>query len=174
MPFYRQRGDEAGEQDVLTNLVRPYLTKGRVQDAWHALNWIHARAERLGDLASEQTVLVQMAMTAMGQALLPQAVAYLEHASRVARYGGDGRGDSYIAWQTAVCHEELGRSDLARAEAECAVELARKYELPTADRYAESLRRFVTGGTPLGSGADDASGDSTRATGCWTNRPTWC
>ena len=162
LAIYRQCGDEAGEQDALTNLVRPYLTKGRVQDAWNALNWIHSRAQRLGDLAAEQTVLIQMAMAAMGQALLPQAVMYLEQASRIAQQRRDGRSDSHIAWQSAICYEELGRSDLAQAEAQRAIQLARQFELPTADRYAESLARFLQGGTPLSSGTDESSGDSSR------------
>lgn len=163
LAIYRQRGDEAGEQDVLTNLVRPYLTKGRVQDAWDALKWVHARAVRVGDLAAQQTVLVQMAMTAMGQAMLPQAVAYLEQASHITQQRGDGRSESSIAWQAAICHEQLGRTDLARVAAERAIQLGRQFELPMADRYAESLTRFLSGGAPLSAGTDDQSSDPTRA-----------
>ena len=163
LAIYRHQGDEAGEQDVLTNLVRPYLTKGRVQDAWEALKWVHTRAVRLEDLAAQQTVLVQMAMTAMGQAMLPQAVAYLEQASHIAQLRGDGRSDSLIAWQAAICHEQLGRTDLSRAAAERAIQLARQFELPMADRYAESLARFLHGDAPLGAATDEQNSDPTRA-----------
>jgi tetratricopeptide (TPR) repeat protein len=103
-----------------------------------------------------------MAMAAMGQAMLPQAITYLEQASRIAQQRRDGRSNSLIAWQSAVCYEELGRSDLAQAEAQRAIQLARQFELPTADRYAESLARFLRGGTPLSSGTDESGGDSSR------------
>ena len=98
---------------MLTNLVRPYLSVGRTQEAWDLMQRIYERARRTGDRPAEQSVLIQLGLAAMGQAAPQQAAAYFDAASQIARERGDGRGESSVVWHAAICEEAQGNRERA-------------------------------------------------------------
>ncbi|MHB0955444.1 MAG: tetratricopeptide repeat protein [Pirellulaceae bacterium] len=165
LTLFRQQGDEVGEYDALSNLVRPYLSLGRGQEAELILQQLYARARRLGDRPAEQVVLVQMGLTAMGRLEPRQALDHLERASRIARERGDRRGDAFILWNAAICQEELGNRDQALELAQTAVDISREYKMPTAERYAASLEQLRRGEMTLKSDVAVELGND--STGTW-------
>jgi hypothetical protein len=76
-----------------------------------------------------------------------RALPYFEQALALARELGDRQHQANLLWYAGIQNAELGRRDLALAQAQEAVDLLRSLGKPQADWYAHHLENYRTNNT---------------------------
>jgi tetratricopeptide (TPR) repeat protein len=148
-----QLGDKSRQADILGNMGYVTLLAKETRKALELFERSLVIAREAGDRFGEKAALERkgFAFSQMGDAV--RAIDCFGQALTLARELGHRKHEADLLWYLAIPYAEIGRRDEALEYGQAAIDLMRKTRNPIADKYAEHLEKYRTGGT-LTSGDD--------------------
>jgi tetratricopeptide (TPR) repeat protein len=158
LAIVRQLGDRAREGDVLVNLGQAALSGGQPAPARALFERALALARETGDGFAEKLALERLGLASSSLGDHSRALEYFEQALALARAVGDRVHEANLLWHQGVQYAEMGRRDLAAAQAQAAIDLLEGAKRkPQAELFANHLRSYLHSDAGAGLGGNGLS-----------------